>query len=166
MRQQLAVMRSRSGAFCFVLLCCVLFSLIGLTACGNSNTTNASGSKQATKSSTAATPGATTTTQNNNHVSLAQLVGQPTAKLTQGIHFQVTGQVKNMDKRQHDIYLQATLKNVSGKVVGIARGLANGVSGGQTAPFTIQGIVKQPTWATVSVIITRVSENVDGQGTD
>lgn len=167
MKQQLAVMRSRSGAFWFVLACCVLFSLIGLAACGNSGTTNASGSKQATKSSTPAQISATTTTtQNNNHVSLAELVGQPTAKLTQGIDFQVTGQVKNMDKLQHNIYLQATLKDASGKVVGIARGLADNVQGGQTATFTIQGIVRQSTWATISVIITKVSENVDGQGSD
>lgn len=164
MKQQLTVMRSRSGAFCFVLICCALLALIGLAACGSSNTTSGSGSQQTTKSSTSANTGTTTTTtQNKNHISLAELIGQPTAKLTQGASFQVTGQVKNMDKLQHDIYLQATLKDASGKVVGIARGLADNVQGGQTATFTIQGITKVPTWATLSVVITKVSENIDGQ---
>ena len=157
--KQLVVMRSRSGAFWFVLACCVLFSLIGLAACGNSGTTNASSSKQTTESSISVSTTATTTaTQKNNHVFLAELVGQPTAKLTQGINFQVTGQVKNMDKLQHNIYLQATLKDASGKVVGMARGLADNVQGGQTATFTIQGIVRQPDWTTISVVITKVSE--------
>jgi hypothetical protein len=167
MKKQLAVMRSRSGAFWLVLACCVLLSLIGLAACGNSNTTSASGSKQATQSSTSAnTNASTTTTQNNKHISLAELIGQPTAKLTQGANFQVTGQVKNMDKLQHAIYLQATLKDAGGKTVGIARGLADNVQGGQVATFKIQGIVKQPTWTTISVVITKVSENVDGQGSN
>ncbi len=165
--KHLIVMRSRSAAFWLVLACCILFSLIGLAACGNNTTTHASSSQQTTKSSTSVnTPSATMTTQGNNHVSLAELVGQPAAKLAQGANFQVTGQVRNMDKLQHDIYLQATLKDASGKVVGIARGLADNVQGGQTVTFTIQGIAKQPTWTTVSVVITKVSENVDGQGSD
>jgi hypothetical protein len=98
--RHLIVMRSRSAAFWLVLACCILFSLIGLAACGNNTTTHASSSQQTTKSSTSVnTPSATTTTQGNNHVSLAELVGQPAAKLTQGANFQVTGQVRNMEMR-------------------------------------------------------------------
>jgi hypothetical protein len=171
MKQLLTVMRARTGTFWLVLACCILLALVGLAACGNggnsgnSNTTT-TGSQTTQSSTLTGTKATTTTTQNNNHISLAELIGQPTAKITKGADFQVTGQVKNMDKLQHDIYLQATLKDASGKIVGIARGLADNVQGGQTATFTIQGITKAPTWTTVSVVITKVSENVDGQGSD
>jgi len=101
-----------------------------------------------------------------NHVSLARLVGQPTAKITSGTNFEVIGQVKNLDKLQHDIHLQATLKNASDQIVGTATGLADNVPGGQTATYTLQGTLTQSTWSTISVVITKVTENVDGQGSD
>ncbi len=97
---------------------------------------------------------------------LAQIVGQATAKITNGTNFVVTGQVKNLDKAQHDVYVQATLKDASGQIVGVAKGMADNIPAGQTQNYSIQGTVTQPTWATVTVIITKISENVSGQGSD
>jgi hypothetical protein len=101
-----------------------------------------------------------------NYVSLAQLVGQPTAQITSGASFEVTGKVKNLDNKQHDIHLKATLKDASGQVVGTATGLADNVPGGQTVTYTLQGTLTQPSWSTVTVVITKVTENVNGQGSD
>lgn len=125
------------------------------TACG-SNATSASST-----TSVGATP-----TSDPNHVSLAQTVGSPTAKATTGTAFQVTGQVKNLDTKQHDIHLKATLTDSSGKVVGTATGLADNVQGGQTDDYTLTGTLTQSTWTNVSVVITKVTENVNGEGSD
>ena len=166
MRQELAGMRLRVSACAFSLIFCVL-CVIGLVACGGGSApgaTNAGSSNQAVKSASMAGAHATATAESKNHTSLAQLLGQPAAKLTQGVNFQVTGQVQNRDKVQHDIFLEATLKDASGRIVGIARGLVDNVQGGQVATYTLQGFLKQSTWAAISVSITKVSENVAAQG--
>jgi ABC-type glycerol-3-phosphate transport system substrate-binding protein len=157
------IMQQKKGisAFRFSILAILLvLSMLLLAACG-SGSNGSSSSSTSSASVSSATP-----TQNANHVSLAKLVGAPTAKITSGTNFEVTGQVQNLDKSQHDIYLQATLKNASGKVVGIARGLADNVAAGNMDTYTLQGTLMQPAWSTVVVVITKVSENVNGQGSD
>ena len=138
----------------------LVVSMLLLAACG-SGSNGSSSSSTSSASVSSATP-----TQDANHVSLAKLVGAPTAKITSGTNFEVTGRVQNLDKSQHDIYLQATLKNASGRVVGIARGLADNVAAGNMDTYTLQGTLMQPAWSTVVVVITKVSENVNGQGSD
>jgi hypothetical protein len=130
------------------LIACLLL----LAACGGGSST--------------ASVSSSTARQDPNHVSLAQLMGSPTAKITSGANFEVTGRVRNLDKAQHDIHLEAILKNVSGQVVGTAKGLADNVPAGETDIYTLQGTLTQPTWSTVSIVITKVTENVDGQGSD
>ncbi|HZU70878.1 MAG TPA: hypothetical protein VFA09_26620 [Ktedonobacteraceae bacterium] len=137
----------------------IVISMFLLVACGNNSGSTSTGSGSTTHSSTA-------TPTDPNHISLARLIGTPTAKITSGANFEVTGQVKNLDTKQHDIHLQATLKDASGKVVGTATGLADDVPGGETDTYILDGTLTQPTWSTVSVVITKVTENVDGQGTD
>jgi hypothetical protein len=142
-----------------LLLACLLL----LAACGGGTT---SGNNTASATSTPTSGVSPTPTQDPNHISLAQLIGTPTAKITSGANFEVTGKVKNLDTLQHDIHLKATLTASNGQVVGTAIGLADDVHGGTTATYTLQGTATQPTWANVSVVITKVTENVDGQGTD
>ena len=136
----------------------IIISIFLLTACGNNGTTS-TGSSSA--SSSTATPA-----HDPNHISLAKMIGTPTAKITSGTNFQVTGQVQNLDTKQHDIHLQATLKNASGQIIGTATGLADNVHGGETDSYTLTGALTQPAWSTVSVVITKVTENVDGTGSD
>ncbi len=158
-------MQQKKGitAFRFSILAILLvLSMLLLAACGSGSSSSSSSSS----STSSASVSSATPTQNANHVSLAKLVGAPTAKITSGTNFEVTGQVQNLDKSQHDIYLQATLKNASGKVVGIARGLADNVAAGNMDTYTLQGTLMQPAWSTVVVVITKVSENVNGQGSD
>lgn len=135
----------------------IIISMFLLVACGNNSTGSGTGSA----SSSTATPA-----QDPNHISLAKMVGTPTAKITSGTNIQVTGQVQNLDTKQHDIHLHATLTNASGQVVGTATGLADNVPGGETDSYMLTGTLTQPTWSTVSVVITKVTENVDGQGSD
>lgn len=145
----------------------IIVSMFLLVACGSNgtgSTTNTgatnTGSSSTTKSSTA------TPAQDPNHIALAKMIGNPTAKIMSGTNFEVTGQVQNLDTQQHDIDLQATLKNASGQIVGTATGVADNVAGGKTDSYILSGTLTQPTWSTVSVVITKVSENVDGQGSD
>jgi ABC-type glycerol-3-phosphate transport system substrate-binding protein len=165
MQQKKGITGFRFSILAFLLV----VSMLLLAACGSgsngSNSSNGSNGSSSSSTSSASVSSATPT-QNANHVSLAKLVGAPTAKITSGTNFEVTGQVQNLDKSQHDIYLQATLKNASGKVVGIARGLADNVAAGNMDTYTLQGTLMQPAWSTVVVVITKVSENVNGHGSD
>lgn len=95
-----------------------------------------------------------------------QLVGQPAATITTGTAVQVTGQLHNTDQKQHDVYLQATMADASGKTVGTATGKAEDVHAGATVSYTLTGTVTQPTWSKVTVTITKVTENVNGTGSD
>jgi hypothetical protein len=134
----------------------VIVSMLVLAACGNNGTTG-SGSVHSSTPAPAQDP---------NHISLAKMIGTPTAKITSGTNFNVTGQVQNLDTKQHDIHLLATLKDASGQVVGTATGMADNVPGGKTDSYTLSGALTQPTWSTIAVVITKVTENVNGQGSD
>ena len=140
----------------------VIMIMLVLAACGSNSTTDSSSSSGggSTHSNTPAPA------QDPNHISLAKMIGTPRAKITSGTNFQVAGQIQNLDTRQHDIHLQATLKNASGQVVGTATGLADNVPGGKTDSYTLSGTLTQPTWSTISVVITKVTENVNGEGSD
>jgi hypothetical protein len=94
------------------------------------------------------------------------LVGQPTARMLNGTTFEVTGQLKNGDTKQHDITLQAALLDGSGKVIATATKLLDNIKGGQIVAFTIEGSTSQPTWSSIQVTVTRISENLDGTGGD
>ena len=96
------------------------------------------------------------------------LVGLPTAKIVSGHHtFEVVGQIKNGDTKQHDIYVQATLLDASGAIIGSTAFFnVDNVPGGGTASFSIQGITMQPTWTTIQVKVVGVSENLGTSGGD
>ncbi len=137
----------------------VLGIMILLVACGGGNSSSGNNSDSTSAKGATATPDA-------NHTSLAKMMGNPTAKVTTGTNVEVTGQVKNVDTKQHDVKLKATLTNASGQVVGTATGLADNIPGGGTEDYTLKGTLTQPTWSNVSVVITKVTENVDGKGGD
>ena len=147
----------RNGKVSVLLLALVML----LAACGSTSSANNGGT-----SGTAATA-APTSIKDPNHTSLAQLVGNPAAKVTTGTNFEVTGQVKNMDTKQHDIFVQATLTDASGKVVGTSEPTnADNIKGGATDSYDIKGTLTQPTWKNVTVKIVKVTENVNGSGDD
>lgn len=150
----------------------ILVSILALslfTACG---------SKTAPSTSTSSTPASTTPVSTQPALSpatatvttvskLITFVGQPKAKMLAGTTFEVVGQVKNGDSKQHDIYLQATLLNASGtKIATTAIQNVDNVAAGATETFTIQGTTTQPTWAQIQVTIIKVSENIGGSGSD
>lgn len=94
-------------------------------------------------------------------------VGKPAAKMDEGTTFEVDGQIKNGDSKQHDIYLQAFLLDASGKIIATTQPQnIDNVPGNTTVPYSIQGTTPQPTWASVEVKIFKVTENVNGTGTD
>ena len=139
----------------------LLLALIMLLAACSSSTSDTGSSSNGT------TPTAATTASDPNHTSLAQLVGTPVAKATNGTSFEVTGQVKNLDTKQHDIFVQATLTDASGKVVGTSQPTnADNIKGGATDDYDIKGTLTQPTWTNVTVKIVKVTENVNGSGDD
>ncbi|GAC1382420.1 MAG: hypothetical protein NVS4B7_09430 [Ktedonobacteraceae bacterium] len=74
--------------------------------------------------------------------------------------------VKNGDTKQHDIFLEATLYDASGKKLASAIENVDNVAGGATAAYAIQGTTPQSKWATVQVTVQKVTENSGGSGSD
>jgi hypothetical protein len=112
-------------------------------------------------------PGATATANETSLIKQVTFVGTPTAKIVSGTTFAVSGKLKNGDDKQHDIYIQATLLDASGKVIATTAPFnVDNVPGGATVSYTVQGTTPQPTWTSVKVTVVKVSENVNGSGTD
>ncbi len=95
-----------------------------------------------------------------------QLSGMPSAHLTVGTQVRVTGYVRNTDKKQHDVYLTATLLDARGQPVGHATGVADNVKPGARDRYSLIGSSTVPSWQRVTVRVTRVTENVAGEGSD
>lgn len=146
-----------------LLLCCLgLLSTIILAACSD-------GTSPGTSSTSNTTPlnAATATAAVQALMKEMTFVGAPTAKIVSGTTFEVDGHIKNGDTLQHDIYIEASLLDASGKpIVTTAPYNVDDVAGGETVPFAVQGNTPQPTWASVKVVVVRVAENVNGTGTD
>jgi hypothetical protein len=144
-----------------------LVCLLLLAACGTTNTPTSTGSTPTTAPTTqptATVPPATAT--ETALFQLVTLVGQPTAKILSGTTFQVTGQVKNGDSHQHDIYVQVTLLDASGtKIVSVVQNVDN-VPANTTVTYHIKGTTPQSTWASVQAIIQKITENVGSTGGD
>lgn len=143
-----------------------LILLLVLAACG-SNTTTGGSPANATATKVVA-PTTATSAQEAALIPMMKLVGQPTAKIVSGHHtFEVVGQIKNGDAKQHDIYVQATLLNASGVIVGSTAFFnVDDVPGNGTESFTIQGTTIQPTWSTIQVKVVGVTENIGTSGGD
>src|SRR5437667_8273102 len=130
----------------------ILVSILGLslfTACGSNTapSTSTSSSTSASTSPVSAQPALSTATVTTVSKFIT-FVGQPKAKMLAGTTFEVVGQVKNGDTKQHDIYLQATLLDASGtKIATTTIQNVDNVAAGATETFTIQGTTTQPTWA-------------------
>src|SRR5215472_11068544 len=82
--------------------------LLALTACGGSTAPTPSAPKAAATISPTNTPVPATATV-SALVKMITQVGQPTAKMLTGATFEVNGQIKNGDSKQHDITLRVTL---------------------------------------------------------
>ena len=140
----------------FLAIAGILAIMLLLAACGSSTT---SAPKSTTNSNNSTSPQAAL-------MKLMTPVGQPTAKMLSGTTFVVNGQIKNGDSKQHDITVQATLLDVSGKVIATATKLVDNVKGGATVSYNISGTTPQPTWASVQVTVIKISENINGSGGD
>jgi hypothetical protein len=152
----------------FGLLLLLLLAACGSNTIGGSPATSATTSTGATATQTAAAPTSTTKAQEAALLPMMTLVGQPTAKIVSGHHtFEVVGHIKNGDTKQHDIYVQATLLDASGAIVGSTAFFnIDNVPGNGTASFTIQGTTIQPTWTTIQVKVVGVTENIGNSGGD
>ena len=159
------VLSKRMGKPSLVGVAGLIAMILALAACGGGTASTASAPK-----ATATTPPTNTPVPATATVSaLAKMiiqVGKPEAKMLTGATFQVNGQIKNGDSKQHDITLQVTLLDASGRSVATATKLVDNVPGGTTVAYSIQGTTTQPTWQSVQVTVIKVSENVNGTGQD
>ena len=146
-----------------LLLCCfVLLSATILVACSDITSTGASPTPTANTLNAA-----TATAAVQALIKEMTFIGTPTAKIVSGTTFEVDGKIKNGDSKQHDIFIQASLLDASGKpIVTTTPYNVDDVAGGETVPFAVQGTTPQPTWASVKVTVINVTENVNGTGTD
>ncbi len=150
----------------FSIVAALFVIMLLLTACGGNNsappTTSASPPPSSPASSANAAAAATATTIKK----LVSLIGQPDVKMLSGTAFEADGQLKNNDTYQHDFTLKVTLLDSSGKVIATATRLIDNVKGGVTINYAIQGTTTQPSWTSVEVAVTNVSENINGSGGD
>jgi hypothetical protein len=117
---------------------------VALAACGGGTASTGSAPKAAATIPPTSTPVPATATVS----ALAKMViqvGQPRAKMLTGATFEVNGQIKNGDSKQHDITLQVTLLDASGNAVATVTKLVDNVPGGATVAYSIQGTTTQPT---------------------
>jgi len=155
----------RMGKLSLLWVVGLMAMIVVLAACGGGTASTASAPKAAATTPPVSTPVPATATVSALSKLITQ-VGQLTAKMLSGTTFEVDGQIKNGDNKQHDITLQVTLFDASGKVVATATKLVDNVPGGATVAYTIQGTTTQPTWQSVQVTVIKVSENINGTGQD
>ena len=142
--------------------------LLLLAACGSNSTNGSSSGSSTTTQATTGTTGASNVTAEQALLPMMTLVGQPTAKLVTGHHtFEAMGKIKNGDTKQHDIYVQVSLLDAKGAILGSTAFFnVDNVPGGGTASFAIQGVTLQPSWSSVQVKVVGVSENIGSSGGD
>ena len=92
--------------------------------------------------------------------SMISLDGEPKARVTSGNNVVVEGRGTNHDKYQHDVMLTATLLDANGKSVGSATGRLEDISAGRQDAYRLTGTTTSPTWASVNVAISNVTEHV------
>src|SRR5260370_2119054 len=150
----------RTKASVFVSL--IFLLMLGLAACGSDSVTGT------TPTPTTNPPGgATATAAVAALIKQMTLVGTPTASIVSGTTFEVDWKIKNVDDKQHDIFLKAVLLDASGKTIATSAAVnVDNVAGGATVAFSIQGTTPQATWARVQVTVVNVAENVNGAGPD
>ncbi len=152
----------------FPIIAAFTLILLLLTACGNAGTSNTSSPTSAPSSSSSSTgsANATSAATATSIMKLVSLIGQPTVKMLSGTTFEAVGQLKNNDTYQHDFTLKIILLDASGKAIASATQLVDNVKGGETVSYTIQGTTTQPAWTSVEVAVIKVSENINGSGSD
>ncbi len=102
------------GKLPLLVVASLMAMIVALAACGGGTATTASLPKAAATIPPTSTPEPATATV-SALVKMIVQVGQPTAKMLSGATFEVNGQIKNGDNKQHDITLQVTLLDASGK---------------------------------------------------
>ncbi|MGI9061839.1 MAG: FxLYD domain-containing protein [Ktedonobacteraceae bacterium] len=158
----MALSRLWRPSYSFIVLGLMLVAL--LSACGsNTSTANTSTTAPTTNQQAAVPPTTATATALAKMVSL---IGQPSAKIVSGTTFEVVGTLKNGDSKQHDIYVKVALLDATGKIIASTIHNVDNVAGGATVSYNIQGTTPQPTWSKVEVTVDKVTENVDGSGSD
>jgi len=139
-----------------------------LAACGSTPSSGSSGSSATASTTPTATQAVDTsaTAKEKTLLPMMTLVGQPTAKLVSGNHtFEVDRKIKNGDTKQHDIYVQATLLDASGTIIGATAFFnVDNVPGGAMGSFAIQGTTMHPTWASIQIKVVGLSENIGSSG--
>lgn len=155
--------------FCFPIVTAFILMLLLLTACGGANNTTSSASTPTSPSSPpspTSTANASSAATATSIMKLVSLIGQPKVKMLSGTSFEADGQLKNNDTNQHDFTLKISLLDASGKVIASATQLVDNVKGGETVTYAIQGTTTQPNWSSVEVAVIKVSENINGSGSD
>lgn len=154
--------RGKSSLFALIFTSMLL---LALAACGSDTSTGAT--TPTTSANSSGSPAATATAAESALIQAISFVGQPTAKIVSGTTFEIDGKLKNGDSKQHDIYIQASLLDKTGKIIASTQEEnVDNVPGGATVSFSIQGTTPQPTWDTIQIKVTKVTENVNGAGPD
>ena len=160
------VVAAPTRKFCFTIVATFISMLLLLAACGGNGNTNSTASTPSSASTSTGNTNATSVATATSMMKLVSLIGQPKVRMLSGTSFEADGQLKNNDTNQHDFTLKATLLDASGKVIASTTQLVDNVKGGATVRYAIQGTTTQPGWSSVEVAVIKVSENVNGSGSD
>lgn len=152
--------------FCFPIVAMFISILLFLTACGGVGNTTSTATTPSSVPSPTSNAYATSVATATSMMKLVTLIGQPKIRMVSGTSFEADGQLKNNDAYQHDFTLKVTLLDASGKVIATTTQLVENVKGGETVKYAIEGTTTQPSWSSVEVAVIKVSENVNGSGSD
>ena len=94
--------------------------------------------------------------------SMISLDGPATAHIVDEEDIVVEGPATNHDKFQHDVFFTATLWDAAGKSVGTANGKLEDWPAGHHGIYKLVGTASAPTWARVTVVVSKVTEHVRG----
>jgi hypothetical protein len=160
------VVAAPTRKFCFPIVATFISMLLLLAACGANGNTNSTASTPSSASTSTGNTNATSIATATSMMKLVSLIGQPKVWMLSGTSFEADGQLKNNDTNQHDFTLKITLLDASGKVIATTTQLIDNVKGGETVGYAIQGTTTQPGWSSVEVAVIKVSENINGSGSD
>jgi len=95
-------------------------------------------------------------------INMISLDGPAAAHIVDEDNIVVEGPATNRDKFQHDVFFTATLWDANGKSIATATGKLEDWPAGHHGIYKLVGTAPTATWTRVTVVVSKVTEHVQG----